>query len=165
MKIIVNNIQDKIIIKKNPNGDTRTAPKGITFEQFAAANDSHINDVNRVMQRLAEEVSAAGELHDYTKKDFEHEFYKDFVATMNEDADFVNGWWYQKHIHDERHHPLSYCHEDINLIDILEMVVDCTVAGLARSGEVRPMEVNADILSKAVNNTMKMIKDMVVVKE
>lgn len=32
-----------IEIKKNPNGDTRTAPKGITFEQFQEANDMHID--------------------------------------------------------------------------------------------------------------------------
>ena len=38
-----------IEIKKNPNGDTRTAPKGITFEEFQEANDMHIYDVSRVM--------------------------------------------------------------------------------------------------------------------
>lgn len=107
----------------------------------------------------------AGLKHDFTKKNFEKEFYNDFVATMNEGADFVNGRWYQNHIYDERHHPLSYCHDDINLIDIIEMVVDCTVAGLARSGEVRPIEVNAEILNKSVANTTKLIQRMVVVTE
>lgn len=38
-----------IEIKKNPNGDTRTAPKGITFEQFQEANDMHIDSVGEVM--------------------------------------------------------------------------------------------------------------------
>lgn len=154
-----------IEIRKNPNGDTRTAPKGITFEQFSKANDSHINDVSLVMNELSNRLFSAGMKHDFTKKEFEKEFYNDFVATMNEGADFVNGWWYQKHIHDERHHPLSYCHDDINLLDIIEMVVDCTVAGLARSGEVRPIEVNAEILNKAVSNTTKLIQRMVVVTE
>lgn len=28
----------KVVIHKNPNGDTRTAPKGITFKQFQEAN-------------------------------------------------------------------------------------------------------------------------------
>lgn len=154
-----------IEIRKNPNGDTRTAPKGITFEQFSEANDSHIKDVRLVMSELSQRLFSAGMIHDFTKKKFEKEFYNDFVATMNEGADFVNGWWYQKHIHDERHHPLSYCHDDINLIDIIEMVVDCTVAGLARSGEVRPVEVDAEILNKAVTNTTKLIQRMVVVTE
>ena len=38
-----------IEIQKNPNGDTRTAPKGITFEEFQEANDMHIEDVKEVM--------------------------------------------------------------------------------------------------------------------
>lgn len=158
-------MDNKILIRKNPNGDTRTAPKGITIEEFAQANDSHIQDVRNVMNALAKKIHEAGMKHDYTKKDFENEFYKDFVATMNDGADFVNGWWYQKHIHDERHHPLSFCHDDINLIDVIEMVVDCTVAGLARSGDVRPLEVNAEILNKAVANTTELIKKMVKVVE
>lgn len=158
-------MDNKILIRKNPNGDTRTAPKGITIEEFAQANDSHIQDVRNVMNALSKKIHEAGMKHDYTKKDFENEFYKDFVATMNDGADFVNGWWYQKHIHDERHHPLSFCHDDINLIDVLEMVVDCTVAGLARSGDVRPLEVNAEILNKAVANTTELIKNMVKVVE
>ena len=43
----------KIVIHKNPNGDTRTAPKGITFKQFQEANDSHIADVRAVMDEIA----------------------------------------------------------------------------------------------------------------
>ena len=38
-----------IIIEKNPNGDTRTAPNGITFEQLQKANDMHREDVRKVM--------------------------------------------------------------------------------------------------------------------
>ena len=151
----------KILIVKNPNGDTRTAPKGITFEQFQEANDSHRLDVRNVMRAIADIIRDNGEAHDYTKKTHEKEFYRDFLATMNDGADFVNGEWYQLHIHKERHHPLSYCQEDINLMDIIEMVVDCAVAGLTRSGEVRPMEVNAEILQKAVNNTIQFISKMV----
>lgn len=109
-----------ILIRKNPNGDTRTAPKGITFKQFAKANDFHIGDVKAVMERLSGMIYAAGKRHDHTKKENEREFYDDFTATMNDGADFVNGTWYQRHVHTERHHPLSYCHDDINLLDILE---------------------------------------------
>lgn len=38
---------NKIQIVKNPNGDTRTAPKNVSFEDFAKANDMHINDVKK----------------------------------------------------------------------------------------------------------------------
>ena len=37
------------------------------------------------------------------------------------------------------------------------MIVDCTCAGLARSGEVRGLEINSEILEKAVQNTVKLI--------
>ena len=45
------------------------------------------------------------------------------------------------------------------------MIVDCTCAGLARSGEVRDLEINAEILEKAVNNTTQLIKSMVKITE
>ena len=42
-----------IKIKKNPNGDTRTAPKNVSFEDFQEANDMHISDVSDVMYELS----------------------------------------------------------------------------------------------------------------
>lgn len=149
-----------IKIVKNPNGDTRTADKNVSFEAFAEANDMHINDVKRVMQELASRLYVSGEKHDNTKKTFERDFYRDFLATMNDGADFVKSPWYQLHVHEERHHPLSFCHKDINLLDIIEMCVDCTVAGLARSGSVRPMEVSQEILQLALENTSKLVQSM-----
>lgn len=154
-----------IEIKKNPNGDTRTAPKGITFEQFQEANDMHIDDVGKVMHALSRFVDMAGKSHDFTKKSRERMFYRDFVDTQENGADFVNGEWYQLHVKAERHHLLSNCPDDVNLIDVLEMIADCTCAGLARSGEIRDLEIDNDILSRAVKNTAELIKNMVTVKE
>lgn len=154
-----------IEIKKNPNGDTRTAPKGITFEQFQEANDMHIDDVREVMHALSRFVDMAGRSHDFTKKSRERMFYRDFVNTQENGADFVNGEWYQLHVKAERHHLLSKCPDDVNLIDVLEMIADCTCAGLARSGEIRDLEIDNDILNRAVRNTAEMIKNMVTVKE
>lgn len=153
-----------ITIYKNPNGDTRTAPKDVTFEQFQEANDMHREDVSAVMYELSKMVENAGEYHDCTKKNQERMFYRDFKSTINEGTDFVNGEWYQLHVLAERHHLLSHCPDDVNLIDILEMIVDCTCAGLARSGEVRDLEINTEILNKAVKNTCELIKSMVEVK-
>lgn len=150
-----------IIIEKNPNGDTRTAPKNISFEQFQEANDMHRSDVSAVMKYLASLVHKAGIKHDYTKKSDEELFYLNFLSTMNEGADFVEAEWYQLHINEERHHLLSRCPEDVNLIDVLEMIADCTCAGLARSGEVRDLEITTDILERAVRNTVELIKQKV----
>lgn len=158
-------MKEMIKIEKNPNGDTRTAPKGITFEQFQQANDMHMQDVQSVMWELSKMVDRAGDLHDCTKKSQERMFYRDFVNTQENGADFVNGEWYQLHVNAERHHLLSNCPDDVNLIDVLEMVADCTCAGLARSGEIRDLEINSEILDRAVKNTAELIKSMVKVIE
>ncbi len=154
-----------IKITKNPNGDTRTAPKGITFEQFQEANDMHIDNVADVMWELANLIEKTGELHDCTKKSQERMFYRDFMNMQENGADFVSGKWYQLHVNAERHHLLSNCPEDVNLIDVLEMIADCTCAGLARSGEIRDLEINSEILDRAVKNTAELIKSMIEVIE
>lgn len=146
-----------IIIEKNPNGDTRTASKDISFEQFQVANSMHKADVYGVMRYLASLVHVAGLKHDYTKKSNEKLFYNNFLSTMNNGTDFVADEWYQMHINEERHHLLSRCPEDVNLIDVMEMIADCVCAGLARSGEVRELEISSDILERAVKNTVDLI--------
>lgn len=153
-----------ITIKKNPNGDTRTAPKEVPFEQFQEANDMHRADVAAVMWELAKMIDVAGEMHDCTKKSQERMFYRDFLAAMNNGADFINGEWYQLHVHAERHHLLSRCPGDVNLIDVMEMLADFVCAGMARSGEIRSLEINNETLSMAVKNTIELIKSMIVVE-
>lgn len=125
----------------------------------------HIDNVEEVMREIANLVKKAGELHDCTKKSQERMFYRDFVNTQENGADFVSGEWYQLHVNAERHHLLSNCPEDVNLIDVLEMIADCTCAGLARSGEIRDLEINSEILDRAVKNTTELIKSMVEVIE
>lgn len=150
-------------IKKNPNGDTRSAPKGVTYEQFQEANDSHRKDVESVMEGLADMLANQGFRHDWTKKVYEEDFYKDFIAAQN-GADFVSLPWYQLHIDKESHHPGSKCHDDITLLDIIETIADCICAGKARTGEVFPIEFDAEILSKAVTNTVALVDSMTKVK-
>ena len=123
-------------------------------------NISHIKDVQAVMSRVAAIIESQGKIHDWTKIRFEDEFWKDFWSD-----DFVNGTWYQRHVHTEKHHPTSYCHEDVDLIDILEMIIDCVCAGKARSGEVRQLEINDEILKKAIQNTVKLIDNMTEVEK
>jgi hypothetical protein len=58
-------------------------------------------------------------------------------------------------------HLLSNCPKDVNLLDVLEMIADCVCAGMARSGDVRDVEINEEILNKALKNTVTLIKDMI----
>lgn len=154
----------QVVIHKNPNGDTRTAPKGITFEQFKEANNSHIADVGNVMFKLSDMLKDNGCKHDWTKKSEEKMFYSDFIEAMAGGIDFVSGEWYKLHVNTERHHLLSRCPEDVNLLDVVEMIVDCVCAGKTRSGEVRDLEISTDILEKALKNTVKLVDGMTEVK-
>lgn len=51
-------------------------------------------------------------------------------------------------------------HEDVDLFDVLEMISDCVAAGLVRSGSVRKVEIDKDVLYKAFENTCSLIEDM-----
>ena len=157
--------ENKIIIKKNPNGDSRTAPKDVTFDQVHKATKEHIQAVQQVMQSLGDMLEAQGFRHDWTKLEYEQEFYDNLMATLTDGTNFVSNTWYQKHINKEKHHPFDKCHDDINLLDIIETIVDCVCAGKARSGEIRPLEFDEEILNKAVANTVKMIDEMTEVKK
>lgn len=133
-------MEDKIIIKKNPNGDTRTAKGEVSFEEFAHANDMHINDVKNIMDFYADLCKYNGENHDFTKKKYEEQFYDEFTYSRINKTDFV--------------------HDDVDLFDVLEMIADCTSASLARSGNVREITIDKDVLYKAFQNTCKLTKNM-----
>jgi hypothetical protein len=153
------------IIYKNSNGDTRTAPKNVTFKEFQKANDMHREDVKNTMNEIAFLLMEKGKKHDWTKKDYEEMFYNNFLSTLNNGTNFVEDEWYQLHIEKEKHHLFSKCHDDVDLLDVIEMVVDCVCAGKARSGEIRGLEINQEILDKALKNTVKKINEMVKCEE
>ena len=152
---------DKIEIIKNPYGDTRTADPNVTFEEFQDANDSHIADVYNVMKAIAEKIETAGANHDNTKKSKERMFFDDFKYSMENKVPFIDGKWWHYHVENERHHLLARCPDDVNLIDIMEMLVDCVCAALTRKGTFSPVELPSEMLQKAVKNTTDLIQDMV----
>lgn len=156
---------EKIIIKPNPNGDTRHAPKNVTFEQFREANKEHITDVGKVMNVLANKISEAGRNHDHTKIEYENLFFRDFLRTMIKGEDFTRGDFYKMHGDIERHHLNRAVPEDVNLIDVLEMISDCVCAGAARSGEMFELKLDNNLLEDAVNNTVKLVQSMIEIEE
>lgn len=155
---------EQIIIKRNPNGDTRTAVD-TSYKAFSEANRQHMQDVQVLMWNIGYDIQGRGWRHDITKITKEKQFYSDYIDTITKGADFVKGEWYKAHIKKERHHLLSRCPEDVNLIDVIEMICDCVAAGLARSGEVRKVEIPSEILKKAVDNTVDLLKDRVEISE
>jgi hypothetical protein len=64
------------------------------------------------------------------------------------------------HKREERHHinVPEGVRDDINLVDVIEYIVDCVMAGMARSGSVYDLELSDDTLKKAFKNTVELLK-------
>lgn len=153
----------KIFITKNTNGDTRVADHVPSFEEFHQANIEHRNSVKDMMLSFSDEVIVRAFAHDHTKTDdgMEDIFYHDLCETIYGNMKFTDGEWAKIHYDTERHHLHERVPEDVNLLDVIEMIADCVCAGYARSGNVRSMELNKEILEKAFDNTVQMFSDSV----
>lgn len=154
---------EKIKIKRNTNGDTRVATKMPNFEEFKKANYDHCNDVSNMMDSISKEIRTAGGTHDWSKfqEPYRSMLYRDLCNTIEGRMKFEEGEWCKFHWNTERHHLLRHCPEDVNLIDVIEMLCDCVCAGMARSGYVYDIKINAEILERAVSNTVDLLKNSV----
>lgn len=146
---------EKIIIKKSKNADTRSAEGEVSKDELLANTKSHISDVQNVGDLLALKLKENCLNHDYTKIDYIDQFHEDFTSGK-QGKKFKELPWWQEHMK-ERHHLNDSVPEDVNLLDVLEMVIDCTVAGLARSGEVYDITIPEDVIKKAIDNTKNYI--------
>jgi len=149
-----------IKIKQSKTADTRTCDfTKVSREQLFESSLQHIEDVKKGMDFLAKLMKIRGQNHDWTKRDAEYfnSFYEDFKTGFKETT------WWEEHQEKERHHlkDEKYIPEDVNLIDILEMIVDGIMAGLARSGEYRKEEIPDSLLRKAFDNTIELLKSIV----
>lgn len=154
-----------IKIKRNTNGDTRVATKIPTYGELKRANESHIEDVNNVMLFMSEQIQLAGLNHDFTKRTHSGVFYDDFCDTLEGKADFTELEWSKLHYATERHHLNRRCPDDVNIIDVIEMIADCTCAAAARSGTEPTINIDSEILQKALQNTIKLISDKIEIVE
>lgn len=148
-------MEDKVIIKKSVGADSRTAKEDVTEDELIANTNSHIEDVNNVGTMLVNKFLLQIYKHDHTKLEYIDEFYDNFIRSKHGE-NFKDLDWWQIH-KTERHHLNDSVPEDVNLLDVLEMVVDCTVAGLARSGDVYPITISQEVIEKAIENTKNLI--------
>lgn len=156
-----------IKIERNNLGDSRTADRVPTFDEFNESNILHRLDVKSLLNVVASELQLIGWSHDFTKTEEPERslFYRELCEAIEGRMDFLDGEWLKLHYETERHHLKERCPEDVNLLDVLEMIADCVCAGKARSGEVREMEIDADILERAFQNTVKLFDEAVEIKE
>lgn len=146
-----------IRIKKSQNADSRTMTGKPNKEELLKNSIQHIGDVQKGMAFMAEKIIDAGAIHDHTKISGIDDFFDSYSKRLTGEA-FKAEKWYQSHL-TERHHLNDRCPNDVTLIDLLERVVDITMAGMARSGNIFDTEISNEILQKAYKNTVELLKN------
>lgn len=151
--------EGKISIFSDPYGDDwkPSSENDISAEKFRRSTYNHRIEVMMCMDYIAGLISEAGNRHDFSKESQSGLFFRDFINWKLNGVDMDEGEWFPMHVKAERHHLRDNVPDDVNLIDVVEMICDCVCAGLARSHSVRPVEIDADILKKAVQNTANLL--------
>lgn len=159
--------EKKITIKNTCNADGRTATN-MNSETLLESTEEHWGDVQEGMDYIAELIHERGLKHDYTKVGEYFHLFNDTVMRGLSNEEFKQSEWYQNHIHTERHHLNANAPADVNLIDVIEMLVDCIMAGKGRSGYISSYYCKIQdptLLERAYWNTIKLLDDVVEVKE
>lgn len=150
-----------IEIIKSKTADTRTCDfASVSKETLLASSRQHIGDIVKALAFFTSKlVEAAGE-HDYDKLTAIDWFHADFVTGFKQ-----TGWW-DNHRCIHRHHldKPDGVPQDVNLLDVLEHISDCVMAGMGRSGSVYELKLPDELLQRAFRNTVDLLKAQVVVK-
>lgn len=138
-------------------------------DTLKAETKQHIADVSKALDWFGSQLSVRGKMHDHTKLENFDKYYEEFCHWVKDgfDSGDINGWW-KIHTEQERHHLKDHIPDDVNLIDIVEMCMDCGCAGLARSGAITPLEEGTlpeGLLVKAFNNTLKLLEESSTIKK
>ncbi len=149
-----------INLVKDPNADSRSVKGKVPLMNLQLATANHIGHVQQGLAYFADLLKKAGKNHDHTKS----ENMEDFHAAL-ESGRVKSSRWYKMHISEERHHLIAKVPDDITLIDVFEHLVDCVMAGTARSGEIFDIELSNELLQKAHKNTVELLKKQIEVVE
>ena len=151
-----------IKIKKSYNADSRTAVGDVSKEELLKSSVQHIGDVQKALAFFVGKLVEAGAIHDHTKLSGIDDFYHSFSRKLTGDA-FKAEKWFQSHLK-ERHHLNDRCPEDVTLIDVLELISDITMAGMARSGKIYDDTLDPEILVRAYKNTIALLVQQIEVE-
>lgn len=151
----------RIKIQPSPTADTRTCDwSKVTREQLLEASIMHKRDISQAMGLFQLMLTEAANRHDFDKLSAIEHFHSDFQTGFK-----ATGWW-DNHRKVNRHHLAMEdgIPEDVNLIDVLDYVADCVMAGLARSGSVYDLHLPNELLQRAFQNTVSLLKASVEVE-
>ena len=151
-----------IAIHPSPTADTRTCDfTKVTETTLLKSSEQHIRDVHAALAFFVERIYQARDAHDTDKITDIAGFHADFVTGFT-----VTEWW-DRHRKLNRHHltEADGVPADVNLIDVLDFIADCVMAGMTRSGSVYPLHLSPELLEKAFQNTVELLKSEVVVAD
>jgi len=151
-----------IHIQKSETADTRTCDFAtVTKETLLASSRQHIADVRQALYLFAHLLDGAALVHDTDKITDIDGFHADFVTGFKQ-----TGWW-DRHRKLNRHHltMADGVPADVNLIDVLDFIADCVMAGMARSGSVYELKLAPELLETAFQNTVQLLTRNVTVDE
>ncbi len=149
-----------IQIQPNKTADTRSCDFAtVSKDTLYDSSRQHINDVRSGLAFFEDMLVKAAVAHDEDKLTDIDGFHADFVTGFKQ-----TGWW-DRHRQLNRHHLLQPdgVRDDVNLIDVLDMIADCVMAGMARTGSVYPLDIPQDVLRRAFDNTVTLLKANVIV--
>lgn len=150
-----------IEIQPSQTADTRSCDFAtVSRDTLLASSRQHIGDVAKAIAFFSGLLTEAAARHDYDKLADIDGFHADFVTGFAQ-----TGWW-DRHRKLNRHHLLAAdgVPEDVNLIDVLDMIADCVMAGMARTGSVYPLEITDEVLRRAFDNTVALLQSRIVVR-
>ena len=150
-----------IQIQKSETADTRTCDfANVTKATLLASSKQHIGDVGKALTFFRDEIYKADIRHDTDKITDIDGFHRDFVTGFKQTT------WWDAHRKLNRHHltQADGIPEDVNLIDVLDFIADCVMAGMARSGSVYELKLTPELLERAFQNTVELLKSQVTVK-
>ena len=153
-----------IEISKSPTADTRTCNFAlVTQEELRRSSELHITDVQRGLAYFGYRLDDASRRHDFDKLSDIAGFHADFVTGF---AKGHTSWW-DRHRKLNRHHlnVADGVPADVDLIDVLDHIADCVMAGMARSGSVYPLVLPDEVLRDAFANTVALLRAAVVVRQ
>lgn len=149
-----------IEISPSPTADTRTCDyANVTKGTLLMSSSRHIDDVRAALDFFVDKVQEASLNHDTDKITDIDGFHADFLTG------FTQTTWWDAHRKLNRHHLQQEdgIPADVNLIDVLDFIADCVMAGMARSGSVYELKLPPELLERAFQNTVELLKRQVVV--
>lgn len=150
-----------IAIQKSETADTRTCDfANVTKETLLTSSRQHIGDVRKALWFFIAKIDDAANVHDFDKITDIDGFHHDFLTGFKETT------WWDMHRKVNRHHlqQADGVRENVNLIDVLDFIADCVMAGMARSGSVYELQLSPELLERAFQNTVALLKAEVVVE-